>query len=319
MSNQPIIASALPLLLALFGLLGGLPEGRGQNRGITIGAADSIFYSPNPKNSSKFTFDDVLRVDLHKLINEKGATSKGIIGDVPGGSRRTSVPTGNPIPGSNNGISIEMYTYDSTSSTGEGKFLFGLYATATFTTYDWQHWNVPQSVAPYYFRSYKSDDIEGLALKAGGSRSASRVVPVVFKARIKSATLKSFAIPHLGSFDAWGLFKGGTFPKPNGMVAVGCHRGYWEGVKDPENTYNAVGAALARNFEIVELDMWRTSDNQVVVFHDMGLNKRTTSTGPVNTRTLAELRTMNVRNRFDELISDVSGKSNIRSLADVFA
>lgn len=75
-----------------------------------------------------------------------------------------------------------------------------------------------------------------------------------------------------------------------------AHRGFHDAAAGRlENTLPAAEAAIARNFAI-ECDLQRTADNEVVVFHDDTLDRLTDSTGPVEAKTLAELRAVKFRN-----------------------
>jgi glycerophosphoryl diester phosphodiesterase len=56
-----------------------------------------------------------------------------------------------------------------------------------------------------------------------------------------------------------------------------------------ENTLAAAEAALARGFSI-ECDLQRTSDDEVVVFHDDTLDRLTTLTGAIDRKSLSEVR-----------------------------
>ena len=69
-----------------------------------------------------------------------------------------------------------------------------------------------------------------------------------------------------------------------------AHRGYHDiASRRIENTLPAAEAAIARNFAI-ECDLHRTADDHVVVFHDDTLDRLTNATGPVERKTLAEVR-----------------------------
>jgi len=58
----------------------------------------------------------------------------------------------------------------------------------------------------------------------------------------------------------------------------------------PENTLEAFAAGLAAGADRLELDVHGTADGEVVVFHDATLDRTTDGSGPVQTRSLAELR-----------------------------
>jgi glycerophosphoryl diester phosphodiesterase len=74
-----------------------------------------------------------------------------------------------------------------------------------------------------------------------------------------------------------------------------AHRGYHDvTARRIENTLPAAEAAIARNFAI-ECDLHRTADDHVVVLHDDTLDRLTNAGGPVERKTLAEVRTARFR------------------------
>ena len=58
----------------------------------------------------------------------------------------------------------------------------------------------------------------------------------------------------------------------------------------PENTLLSVDAAIARGADMVEVDVQRTADGQLVLMHDKRVDRTTNGTGYVSEMTLAELR-----------------------------
>jgi glycerophosphoryl diester phosphodiesterase len=60
----------------------------------------------------------------------------------------------------------------------------------------------------------------------------------------------------------------------------------------PENTLVSFGAALEKGAVAFELDVHRTADGEIVVFHDETLERTTSGRGPIRERTLAELRAL---------------------------
>lgn len=80
---------------------------------------------------------------------------------------------------------------------------------------------------------------------------------------------------------------------PDGEVMVVAHRGCWRGVS--ENTLDAVRACIAFGVDMVELDVRRTADGQLVLMHDETLDRMTDGQGPVSARTLAETRALKVK------------------------
>lgn len=74
---------------------------------------------------------------------------------------------------------------------------------------------------------------------------------------------------------------------------IASHRGgafLW-----PENSLLAFRNALALPAEQLELDVHLSADREVVVMHDATLDRTTDSIGPVQARTLAELRQVRVK------------------------
>ena len=80
---------------------------------------------------------------------------------------------------------------------------------------------------------------------------------------------------------------------PDGEVMVVAHRGCWRGVS--ENTLDAVRACIAFGVDMVELDVRRTADGQLVLMHDETLDRMTDGQGPVSARTLPEIQALKVK------------------------
>lgn len=66
----------------------------------------------------------------------------------------------------------------------------------------------------------------------------------------------------------------------------------------PENTLESFRAALERGAQAFELDVHRTADGEIVVFHDDTLERTTNGHGRLRDRTLAELRALDAGFRF---------------------
>ncbi len=93
-----------------------------------------------------------------------------------------------------------------------------------------------------------------------------------------------------------------------------AHRGYHDiAAGRIENTLPAAEAAIAHRFPI-ECDLQRTADDRVVVFHDDTLDRLTTGSGPVERKSLAELRAATFRDgdaripTLEELLDLVDGR-----------
>lgn len=68
----------------------------------------------------------------------------------------------------------------------------------------------------------------------------------------------------------------------------------------PENTMPSFEKALALGVRDVELDVQLTKDNQLVLFHDDDLSKKTKGKGPVRGMTLKELKKLEIGTWFDK-------------------
>lgn len=76
-----------------------------------------------------------------------------------------------------------------------------------------------------------------------------------------------------------------------------AHRGYR--TRYPENTLVAFQAALDAGVDMIELDVMLSKDRKLVVIHDPLLDRTTNGKGPVNERTLAELKELDAGSWFD--------------------
>jgi len=80
--------------------------------------------------------------------------------------------------------------------------------------------------------------------------------------------------------------------KTEKLPAFCAHRGV-SGLM-PENSLPAFGAALALGADEIELDVWLTKDGQLVVSHDVTLDRISNGTGKVSDYTLEELKKFNI-------------------------
>jgi glycerophosphoryl diester phosphodiesterase len=85
------------------------------------------------------------------------------------------------------------------------------------------------------------------------------------------------------------------FKNPLGKeVLVAAHRGDWRNA--PENSIAAIKYAIAMGVDIVEIDLQKTADGQLVVMHDEKIDRTTTGKGKVSDFTLDSLKTLYLRN-----------------------
>ena len=96
------------------------------------------------------------------------------------------------------------------------------------------------------------------------------------------------------------------------LIKIG-HRG--AGKEIPENTIASFNAALDAGMDAVELDVRRTKDGKLVVFHDEKMKRLTGAGGSIGDYTLSELEKMRVLGSdysiptFDEVLDAVGDKA----------
>lgn len=71
-----------------------------------------------------------------------------------------------------------------------------------------------------------------------------------------------------------------------------AHRGFT--IDTPENTLASIQSAKKNNFDLVEIDVQKTKDNQLVLMHDDTVDRTTNGKGAVKDKTLAELKNLNI-------------------------
>lgn len=86
------------------------------------------------------------------------------------------------------------------------------------------------------------------------------------------------------------------------MVGIGrfvniAHRG--ASGHAPENTVEAGERAVAMGADFIELDVRRTSDGELVAFHDASLDRTTSGSGPFAGQSLTELRALDAGSWFN--------------------
>lgn len=81
-------------------------------------------------------------------------------------------------------------------------------------------------------------------------------------------------------------------------LTVIAHRG--ASTVAPENTLAAFREAVRVGADLIELDIRLSRDGEVVVFHDRDLSRTSDGTGPVEDKTLAELKRLDAGSHFSE-------------------
>jgi glycerophosphoryl diester phosphodiesterase len=77
-------------------------------------------------------------------------------------------------------------------------------------------------------------------------------------------------------------------------VLVAAHRGDWRNA--PENSIAAIKYAIAMGVDIVEIDVQKTADGQLILMHDDRIDRTTTGKGFVKDFTLDSLKKLYLRN-----------------------
>jgi glycerophosphoryl diester phosphodiesterase len=77
-------------------------------------------------------------------------------------------------------------------------------------------------------------------------------------------------------------------------VLVVAHRGDWRNA--PENSLQAIKNCIALGVDMVEIDIQKTKDNQLILMHDETLDRTTTGSGRVKDWTLDSLKRLRLRN-----------------------
>lgn len=77
-------------------------------------------------------------------------------------------------------------------------------------------------------------------------------------------------------------------------VIVASHRGDWRNFC--ENSIEAIESAAKMGVDIVEIDVSRTKDGQLILMHDPKLDRTTTGKGLIADTTLAYIRTLYLKN-----------------------
>ncbi|CAG7623331.1 hypothetical protein PAESOLCIP111_02509 [Paenibacillus solanacearum] len=84
------------------------------------------------------------------------------------------------------------------------------------------------------------------------------------------------------------------FARSTRDVLVAAHRGIWSAA--PENSLSAIQAAIAIGAHIVEIDVHRTRDGELVLMHDATVDRMTNGRGKIAELTLREIKALRLRN-----------------------
>lgn len=85
----------------------------------------------------------------------------------------------------------------------------------------------------------------------------------------------------------------GRFLDPNGPVMVVAHRACW--TTTAENSLAAIDRCRDLGVDMVELDVQRTRDGQLILMHDLTVDRTTNGTGRVADLTLAQIKALKLK------------------------
>jgi len=94
-------------------------------------------------------------------------------------------------------------------------------------------------------------------------------------------------------------YSGTLVPQPE-RTLVFAHRGF--GDHAPDNSLYAVERALEAGMDGVDVDGQFTRDSELVVYHDLSVDRLTSGTGKVRDKTVAEMLTLDLGPRYDSSI-----------------
>ncbi|MEY8760481.1 glycerophosphodiester phosphodiesterase family protein [Chryseobacterium tongliaoense] len=81
---------------------------------------------------------------------------------------------------------------------------------------------------------------------------------------------------------------------PENKILVVAHRGDWRNY--PENSVKAIESAIKMGVDIVEIDLQKTKDGQLIVMHDKKLDRTTTGKGEISETNLSEIQSLFLKN-----------------------
>ncbi|MDT8316948.1 MAG: glycerophosphodiester phosphodiesterase family protein [bacterium] len=130
-----------------------------------------------------------------------------------------------------------------------------------------------------------------------GETSSAFVSSIYFIDRnLSMEELAALGGPHAGGAHIAGPVKKRKAKKLQGQVKIVAHRG--DSCCSPENTLTAIRRALDRGASMVEVDLRWSKDKVAVLMHDEEIDRTTSGTGPVNEKSLKELKKLDAGSWF---------------------
>ena len=79
-------------------------------------------------------------------------------------------------------------------------------------------------------------------------------------------------------------------------ILVAAHRADWRNF--PENSLEGVKSCIAMGVDIIEIDVQRTKDGQLIIMHDKNVDRTTDGTGKVSDLTLDDIKKLHLKNGY---------------------
>jgi glycerophosphoryl diester phosphodiesterase len=134
------------------------------------------------------------------------------------------------------------------------------------------------------------------------------------------ASIKKVSAVMLVLIIVWLMYMALYEPRYNGQLVskesnkTFSHRGL--GNYAPDNSLVGAKIAVETGFDGVDVDGQMTKDGEIVIYHDLSINRLTTSTGKVNKKTLAELRALDLGTKYTSLDGKKWDGSYVASFED---
>ncbi len=106
--------------------------------------------------------------------------------------------------------------------------------------------------------------------------------------------LTIFAVLQLSAQDRVSQIREKLMNRDQSSVIVVAHRGDWRNF--PENSLEAIDNAVKMGVDIVELDVKRTKDGELILMHDRTLDRTTTGKGLISDATWDAISKLKLRN-----------------------
>jgi len=106
------------------------------------------------------------------------------------------------------------------------------------------------------------------------------------------------------------------YKNPDGRVLVAAHRADWR--NHPENSLSAIQGAIDMGVDIVEIDVRKTQDGELVLMHDSTVSRTTNGLGSVSGMTLQQIKSLYLKSNQGGIGSTTTNE-RVPTLAEAMA